>query len=159
MLVAPLKPQKIPDHLIYKAGKDTYRMFSVQSGKMLGIMKASAFDFYGAGSGNNSLLYKSLYIRLLEVAPFARCKGIGTELIKFAQKLSFRNECNGRIHLVAYNAENPGKAPHKFYRKLGFSTTSKEENRLIDEAIKNNTPIPAMLTQGSVMFLENFKIR
>ena len=157
MFIPPLKPVKIPERLIYCAPKNNYRMFSTKNGSYLGVMKATVCELVDDSFYKDAVHSKSLYINSLKVFPFARRQGIGSELLKFAEKLSLRNNAEGRVHLIAYNADNPAQAPQIFYRKYGFSTTSAAENKMIDEAIENNTPVPAFLTQGSCMFLEKTK--
>ena len=155
MIVNSIKPHKIPERLIY-TNKGISKIFSTKTGMQLGYIKTQktqikSDDFYPNYQGA-----ESLYIKYLEVIPFARRQGIGTELIKFAKHLSRKNGAEGRIHCIAWNFEHPGDAPHKFYKKQGFTTTDKKTNEAIDFAIKHDIPIPPRLTQGTPMYLEKF---
>ncbi len=157
MVTGALKFLKLPARLIYKAEKDgqaKYNMFSTKTCEFLGYMKAETVtlmtkDFYPVDKPT-----KSLYINKLEA--FKKREGVGTEFINFAKHLSKEQGAGGRIHLIAYNAESRANPPQKFYRKLGFTCKKQEDNIAIDEAIKNNTPLPLRLTFGSIMYLEKF---
>lgn len=153
MNFTPIKPIKLPNRLIYTAGKE-HHIFSTKNGDVLGCIKFNSIRDFGNKFGED-MNNKSLYINDLFVCKRHRRKGVGSNLIKFAQNISMRNGANGNLHLVAYNIEHPGQPPHKFYRKLNFTTGSKEYDAIIDDAIKNNEPIPAMFTQGTDMFYRN----
>jgi len=149
-------PSKLPERLIYANGENA-NIYSLKTGNVLGHIKTQIVvlrndSYYPNGKG-----VKSLYIKDLEIKPFARKKGIGAELVKFARNLSKKLGAEGRVHVIAYNYKNPGNAPHKFYRKIGFSASSEMENKAIDFAIENDIPIPPLLTQGSPMYLKDFK--
>ncbi len=155
-ILRSVAPFKIPERIIYTNAEHS-NIYSFKSGHVLGHIKTKMVvlkdeSFYPNGKG-----ITSLYIKDLEVKPFARKKGIGTELVNFARNLSKKLGAEGRVHVIAYNYKNPGKAPHKFYRKLGFSASSEMENKAIDFAIENDIPIPPLLTQGSPMYLKDFK--
>lgn len=155
MKIGVLPPQKLPERLIYTHGEMS-KIFSTRTGDILGHIKTKKMllkddSYYPNGAGN-----ESLYIKDLEVRPFCRRQGIGSELVKFAKKLSIQLGAEGRVHLIAYNHKKPSDSPHKFYRKLGFYATSADENRDIDFAIENDIPIPPLYTQGTPMYLKQF---
>ena len=152
---APLKPIKIPDRLIYSNGS-RFNMADTRTGSYLGKMKITPMQLINNPFYKNKEPVKSLYINDLWIMPFARRNNAGAEFVKFAKYLSKKNNCEGRVYTLAYNYDNPGSPPHKFCRKMGFATTSKEENRILDEAIKNDTPIPADMCMGTTMFLEKY---
>ncbi len=156
MVIGPLKLLKLPARLIYKAGTKNvkYNMFSTKTGEHLGYMRAETFtlntkDFYPVEKPT-----KSLYINKLEA--FKKREGVGTDFINFAKHLSKESGAEGRIHLIAYNADSIANPPQKFYRKLGFTCKKPEDNKAIDDAIKNNTLLPFRLNFGSIMYLEKF---
>ena len=153
MIFTPFKPVQLPKRLIYSSAGET-KMFSTESGNVLGYIKFNSIRDFGdkfkdkAGS-------KSLYINDLFVPQCYRGQGVGRALVNHAKRASEIRGAEGNLHLVAYNVYHHGKPPHKFYRKIGFTTGSKEYDAIIDEAIKNNEPIPAMFTQGTDMFFRN----
>lgn len=153
MIFSPCKPISVPKRLIYSSGGQSH-MFSTQSGEILGYIKYKSIRDFGDKFKDNAGS-KSLYVNDLFVPESCRGQGVGRALINNAKRASMKNGADGNLHLVAYNVDHPGKPPHKFYRKLGFTTGVKEYDAIIDEAIKNNEPIPAMFTQGTDMFFRN----
>ena len=157
MVIGPLKLLKLPARLIYKAGSkgnNQYNMFSTKTGEHLGFMRAEKVllkksDFYPITEPT-----PSLYLNKLEA--LKKGEKVGTDFINFARHLSKKEGAGGRIHLIAYNSNDITKPPQKFYRKLGFTCTRAEDNKIIDDAIKNNTPLPFRLNFGSIMYLEKF---
>lgn len=128
-------------------------MYSLSEGRQLGIMKATPMLLKEGNSFyRNKTPILSMYINDLKA--FAKRSKVGSDFIKFAKNLSRQENCEGRVHLLAYNTDNPGKPPHTFYRKMGFATTSPSENKILDDAIKNNTSIPADMCLGTTMFLK-----
>uniref|UniRef100_UPI0040269BC1 hypothetical protein n=1 Tax=Candidatus Scatousia sp. TaxID=3085663 RepID=UPI0040269BC1 len=150
----PLKQIKIPDRLIYGNGS-AYRLADVTTGTYLGKMNVATMTLTNNPYYKNDKPVKSLYISNLWIKPFARLKNAGSDFVKFAKHLSYKNDCNGRIHLVAYNYEHPGVAPHKFWRKMGFETSKPDENKILDFVIENDLPVPPYMTQGTTMFFNN----
>lgn len=155
MIINTIKPHKIPERLIYTKG-DTSQIFSTKTGIVLGKINTEITTLRDKSFYPNHKGFTSLYIRNLHVKPAFRNSGVGTQLTQFAQYLSKKQGAEGRIHLIAYNPDHPADAPHKFYRKRGFVTTSKKHNELIDFAIEQNIPIPPFLTQGIPMYLKNY---
>ncbi len=157
MVIGPLKLLKLPARLIYKAGSkgnNQYNMFSTKTGEYLGYMRAEKVllkksDFYPITEPT-----PSLYLNKLEA--LKKGEKVGTDFINFARHLSKKEGAGGRIHLIAYNSNDIKNPPQKFYRKLGFTCTRAEDNKIIDDAIKNNTPLPFRLNFGSIMYLEKF---
>ena len=157
MVIGPLKLLKLPARLIYKAGSkgnNQYNMFSTKTGEHLGYMRAEKVllkksDFYPITEPT-----PSLYLNKLEA--LKKGEKVGTDFINFARHLSKKEGAGGRIHLIAYNSNDIKNPPQKFYRKLGFTCTRAEDNKIIDDAIKNNTPLPFRLNFGSIMYFEKF---
>ena len=142
---------KIPERLLYDAMGEK-RMFSTKTGDFMGYIK---FHSIGEIKTKNSETYKSMYINDIFVVDNYRKQGVGKSLINLAKIASKERGANGNLHVVAYSIDHPGNPPHKFYRKLNFTTGLKEHDDLIDEAIKNNEPIPAIFTQGTTMFYKH----
>ncbi len=155
MFIGAVKALKqIPPRLIYRfSSMDKFNMFSTKTGELLGHMQANVVpltkDFYPITKPT-----KSLYLNKLEA--YKKGQKIGTDFIKFGKYLSKTEGGEGRIHLIAYNAEKISEPPHKFYRKLGFACHKPEDTKIIDEAIKNNQPLPIKMFYGTCMFLEKF---
>lgn len=153
--IPPLKSAKIPDRFIFNNG-NKYYMFDTKSGEKLARLKVTPMLLKDDSFYRNSEPVNSLYINDLRVSSFARKQGIGSEFAKFVKILSKKLGCKGRVHLVAYNHENPGNAPHKFWKKQGFAATSPEQNSTLDFVLEYDLPVPADMCQGTPMFLENF---
>lgn len=129
----------IPDKLIFNKG-DRYNMFSLSSKKLIGTMKAapeyvSNDDFYPG----QKECYKSFSIDLLDSYPPRQ--GTGTLFIRFAKFLSKKFNCEGRIHVFAWNVHNHKKTSAVFYRKQGFSSVETAKLIKVDEAIKKNIDV------------------
>jgi len=153
LLFPPIKPVKIPERLIYGNGTK-FNIADTITGNNLGRMKVTAMLLKENPFYKNKTPILSLYINDLHIEPFARKNKAGTDFVKFAKHLSREKSCEGRVYTLAYNYDNPGKAPHKFWRKMGFATTSPEENKTLDFIIDNNIPVPPDMCQGTTMFLE-----
>lgn len=152
--IGPLKypkPNKIPNRLIYGSNSQ-YRMVDLLTGSYLGKLKVTPTELKNNTFYKNKEPIKSLYINDLWIVPFFRRKNAGSEFVKFAKKLSYKEGCKGRLHLLAYNYDNPYQAPHKFWRKLGFASASEKENKILDFIIENDIDVPPDMCQGTFMF-------
>lgn len=130
-------------------GFNNYKMFN-QNGEILGTMQAipervDTPEFYPAND-----CYYSFYINRLDA--LKRNNGVGRSFIKIARKESYRNACEGRVHLIAKNPKDIYDKPDIFYRKCGFDSSNKYHIEKIDEAIKNNKPLEN-LWQQTLMYL------
>ncbi len=135
----PLKPQKIPESLIYKRlltepvrRRFSYRynvMFSTKTGKKQAIMSYVPTFSFPKGKP-----VKSLYISYLY--SFESGHGYGTKMLNFARNCSIKEGCGGRFHLDASISLLPQKVPHIFYRKYGMTTYNKKLDKKIDKFIK-----------------------
>ena len=65
-------------------------------------------------------------------------KGVGTEILKFAEEYSKQIGCNGYLTLKADGSYMPERVPHVFYRKFGFSTFNKKNDIRLDKFIKKD---------------------
>lgn len=101
----------------------------------------------------NSDKYSSLYIKRLN--SFKRRVGVGSSLINAAKIESFKNFCNGNIHLVASDIFDAKHPPQVFYRKVGFEFGKHEidTKKIVDDCIKNNKPVDKLLGD-SFMYIE-----
>lgn len=95
----------------------------------------------------------TLYIaRLKSKYPQNKDARIGTTLINFAKKISKKmNKC-GNLEVEAYNTEYGGKDPHKFYRKMGFTTKNEDMDKMLDFTMEFNIDIPPYMKQGTTMY-------
>lgn len=156
MIIGALKTiKKIPQRLIYSAPDlSKHNMFSTQNGKVLGFMQTTPVelktkDFYPINAP-----VKSLYINKIEA--FVKNNKVGSDFINFAKNLSKKEGAQGRLHVIAYNADDLTKPPQIFYRKLGFACSKQKETEIIDDAIRYNIPLPIHMRYGSCMYLEKF---
>lgn len=142
-----LIPQKISNlkYICYRNPKGgIYRLFNKQ-GHIVGRMIANreyinTNDIYNPEKKD----YYSLYIKRIFIEKEYRGKGAGKAFLNIAAAESYRRKCNGNVHLIAQALENMGTPPQKFYRKFGFNSQNKYHIEKIDEAIKNNTPLPPL---------------
>lgn len=108
-----------------------YRMLDVKSGKLLGEMDVKPCEPYMSCSFK--LQSPSLYINYLRA--FQKNSEVGSDFIKFAQKISKQAGCDGHVHLHATKLKNEQTYPNVFYRKQGFKTESKLTNLILDLCI------------------------
>lgn len=144
--MAPIKPVDITNRLLYKNSHGTYRMFSTmktnycEAGKYLGKIRFVPKQ-------------DALYISVLKSKfPEHKEAKVGTSLINFAKKMSKKLGLKGNLDVVAYNPEYKGTNPHKFYRKMGFTTNKKELDEMLDFAIEYKIDIPPFYKQGLSMY-------
>ena len=128
-------------------------MVDLSIGRYIGKIKITPTELKKSKFYQNDKPIKSLYINDLWIVPFFRKKNAGSDFIKFAKHLSKKNGCEGRIYTLAYNYDNPGKAPHKFWRKQGFASASQKENQILDFIIENNIEVPPDMCQGTMMYI------
>lgn len=152
--IAPFKytkPNKLPNRLVY-GNKNQYRMVDLSTGEYIGKLKVTPTELKNNQFYKNQEPIKSLYINDLWIVPFFRRKNFGSEFVKFAKNLSYKEGCKGRLYLLAYNYDNPYQAPHKFWRKLGFSSASEKENKILDFIIENDIEVSLDMCQGTMMY-------
>lgn len=94
----------------------------------------------------------SLYIDMLQINENYKRQGHGSRFINLARMESKKQNCNGRVHLIAISSINPSSPSHIFYRKNGFTTVYSEFNNLIDEfaKIKNRN---GLFLESKLMYL------
>jgi len=142
----PIKATNITNRVLYKNSHGTYRMFSTtktnycDAGKYLGKIRFSPKQ-------------DTLYISTLKSQlPEHKEARVGTSLINFAKKMSKKLGLKGNLDVVAYNSEYKGTDPHKFYRKMGFTTNKKELDEMLDFCINYKIDIPPFYKQGLSMY-------
>ena len=136
----PIKPQKLPDHLIYRTQKQiSYdkiiqiaRIISLKDGQLKG-----AVEFFPAlAYRNGSKKEPSVFIYVLQV--FDRKKGYGTKLLNYVKNYSKEIGCNGNLWLDSSPCLLPQEIPHTFYRKFGMTTDNKKIDKQLDKFIKQH---------------------
>lgn len=135
----PIKPVKITDRVLYKSG-EMYKMASLKTGKYLGKIKLvpKKDRLYIADMKSNFPENKKLRV--------------GTSLIHFAKQISKQHNFGGKLEVISHNLEYGGKQPHKFYRKMGFSTHNKRLDEDLDFCMEYDIDIPYYMQQGTTMF-------
>ncbi|MEI3271358.1 MAG: hypothetical protein V8S20_08430 [Candidatus Gastranaerophilaceae bacterium] len=155
----PLKPHRYTERIIVKkqekySNKAVFLMYD-KKGCCLGRMETepcvlrNRYHLYSP----NSDKYSSLHIKRLN--SFKRRVGVGSSLINAAKIESFKNFCNGNIHLVASDIFDAKRPPQVFYRKVGFEFGKHEidTKKIVDDCIKNNKPVDKLLGD-SFMYIE-----
>lgn len=97
--IAPLKPVKISERIIYGNGSN-FKMADTRTGDYLGRMKAVPMLLKTSPFYKNKKPIMSLYINDLWIMPFARRKKAGSDFVKFAKYLSRKNNCEGRVYTL-----------------------------------------------------------
>ena len=134
--ISSLTPRlkQFPKGLIYKVpNRSSYRLVDSKTGNLVGKMQAFPVDGYIYSYYNLNRDEKIFRIYSLDIEENEQNKGWGKYFIDFAKKESYRQGCEGRCNLVAYN---PWKSPHIFYKKQGFITPEKGFNKTLDEYIE-----------------------
>jgi len=100
----------------------------------LKAVSAPLREVYGAKEGGKALGFIILqmtgtfrgYIQTVCVAPDARGRGIGTKLIRFAEKRIFRESPNVFMCVSSFN-----KGAYRLYRRLGYKKTGELKDFII----------------------------
>ena len=134
-LIAPrIKP--LPKGLIYRVPKsDIYHLIETRTGELVG--KMVAFPITNGLKQIYDVPQESKVFRVysLKIDPLRRNEKWGSYFMQFAKNESNRQECDGRLYLVAYNSEY---APHVFYKKQGLKAVDKRMDQKLNEFIKKN---------------------
>lgn len=118
----------LPKGLFYQKNSGHYTLADTHTGEFIGRMKANATTY----DPNN--LYKKrvndliFHIFSFEITPEKQGKYWGTYLMNFAKGECYRQNCDGRMSLVAYNRD---ASPHLFYWKQGFKSKNKKTNEIL----------------------------
>jgi len=136
----PIKPQKLPERVIYKSGEN-YIMFSTKTGEKLGHMIAGE-RFFGKAAEEDYIFYpkKENYIHLYIIGLWAKFKkqGIGKQFIELAKNLANNERCQNRVTVYAMNNQDGNilKASSPFFRKCGFTSSEKPGLEDVDRVLK-----------------------
>ena len=128
------KIKSFPKGLIYRVPRtDFYKLIETKSGAIVGDMLAypelnSVRNIY-----NVSAEKKVFKIYSLDINFFQQRKGWGEYFMNFAKQESYKQGCEGRLYLVAYN---PFTSPHVFYKKQGLVARDKRINERLNSCIK-----------------------
>ncbi len=130
------KPKPLPKGLIYNPPHtDFYHLISLKSKKIVGEMLAFPKEndrFLYTDKKPDDLVFQ---IQSLKIIPEEQHNGWGKFLMDFAKRESFKQNCEGRLALVAYNYE---RSPHAFYKKQGLVTKDSKTNHILDEYVENH---------------------
>lgn len=126
---------KIPDTLIFHVpSRNLYRMINIKENFIAGEMIAFPHK--------RNIFQKELWIDALAMRLNHRNQGFGTQMLHFAQKLSEKLGCKGRLGVIAATIEQTSHIPpHKFYREYGFKAKDKNFTKFLDECIQNGTQL------------------
>ncbi len=131
---SPIKyPKKLPEVLFYKRPskyKQEFVAFSTKGDKNWGELILSIINW----QYREDYAGKTLGIDFIESNQ--KHKGLGKAMLNFAKFYSKKNGCNGYILLSADSTLNPEEIPHLFYRKFGFESYNKKNNKKMDRFIK-----------------------
>ena len=126
--------KQMPKRLIYNPGKSfCYNLFDCTNRKLVGEMIAYPIDCYETEGYKNIINGKSYHIASL--CAYEKNRGYGSDLINFAKQQSYKNGCEGRVSLLAYNF---GVSPHTFYKKMGFVSNIPMLNKFLDKCVRRN---------------------
>ncbi len=123
--------RKLPDTLIFQVpSMNLYRMINIKENFIAGEMIAFP--------KKKNLFQRELWIDALVMRLHHRNQGFGTKMLHFAQNLSERLGCKGRLGVKAVTIEQTSHIPpHKFYREYGFVAKDKRFTKYLDECIQN----------------------
>lgn len=159
----PLKPHKPIGNVVIYSKKDGfgsihYKMANKKDGKIVGFMQAlpTVVNNKQHSYSPNATSYPSLLIQKLNVVP--KRQGFGSIFMKIAKKDSFKNFCDGNIHVVASDMFDALHPPQVFYRKQGFkfNNRSRSTEFKVDEFIEGKIPEKYLYGLGDTcMYIEN----
>lgn len=136
---------KVPNILIYQIpSRNLYRMIDVKKKFIAGEMIAFPHK--------KNIFQKELWIDALAMRLHYRNQGFGTKMLHFAQILSERLGCKGRLGVKAATIEQTSHIPpHKFYRKYGFVAKDKMVTKYLDECIQDGVKLDFETTPPTEM--------
>ena len=132
------KLTNIPKHLIYQRRKfqqlegDAVELVAFTTGKN----KAKAEMIYSKRNMEYLTGFKDKGIWVNYIGSSKSGTGLGTALIDFAKNQAKKQSLNGCVFLSADWSFTPHRAPHLFYRKLGFESLFNSYNKKMDKFIK-----------------------
>lgn len=145
---------------------NVYNMFDTQTKEIVGSMTAAPVVYRNPDVELYPIPipYRSFYISKINIDEKRR--GHGSAFIKIARAESKRENCQGRVHLLASRIFSPNNPPHLFYRKKKFVSESPYLNSVMDFYISIKEPLPIEYADNIAMYLPlevsknrlNFKI-
>ena len=130
------KPYPLPKGLVYKYMRNDYSLAETATGKLIGTMNAGATTF------DPNYLYKKkepedkiFHIYSIKIKKGEQYKGWGKYFMDFAKSECYKEGCEGRMSLVAYNRDC---SPHIFYWKQGFRSNDNKTNHIIEHCLKKH---------------------
>ena len=145
----------LPKGLFYQNNINYYTLADARTGEFIGRMKASATTYDPNNlykKKNNDLIF---HIFSFEITQEKQDKHWGTYLMNFAKGESYRQNCEGRISLVAYNKDS---SPHPFYWKQGFKSKNEETNEFL-KRLTEGEKTPYFLDATAMYLPEKSKIK
>lgn len=141
--MAPIKPRKIPQNLIYNPkGTDSYKLINLKKGSVIGEMVA-----YPS-------INQDIYIDSLAIYKERR-QGFGKIFLDFAKNMSKKYGYNGRMSVNAATISlDPFNPPHIFYRKYGFVPENKKLLKHIDKHIRKGKQLDYRTTPNTFMYYD-----
>lgn len=118
---------------IVHPNQDVFDIYDLSKSNKLGTLVCHKSEIPLRPNYDNSVLA----IDFLEVT--SKNEGLGTKILKFAEKYSKQIGCEGYLTLKADGYFMPQKIPHIFYRKFGFSTFDKKTDKKLDKFIAKNS--------------------
>ena len=130
------KTLPLPKGLFYKHNNCDYTLINVSSGKLVGTMCAEAITFDPNSLYKKKENEKIFHIYTLNILPNEQNKHWGEYFMNFAKKESFKQKCDGRLSLIAYNEKT---SPHVFYWKQGLKSKDNNINRILKKCAEENS--------------------
>ncbi len=125
----------LPKGLIYKfAEDDVYRLIETKTGNLIGEMIATPEKYEYQKIYRMLPSEKIFRIHLFEIKGFYRRMKWGCYFFNFAKNESYKQGCEGRLSLNAYNPTSP---PQIFYKKQGLVAVDKKVDKSLDLYLKN----------------------
>ena len=120
--------------------------FTTKGKENYGELLVHKMDYFHRPDG-----YEGPYLAIDLIKTQTKNQGLGKEMIEFAKNYSKTIGCKGNIILKAVADFTPERLPHLFYRKQGFSTYNKKNDKQMDKLLKAN--IPATMHDFPVMIM------
>ena len=135
----PISPKKIPERLIIQSG-ETYRMISLKTGKVDGIMIARPDFVDEKGIYPNKKNFWAYYVVALMAK--TRQTGVGKAFEKFIRNKSKADpRCQGRVYLRAFNNIDPDhRASSTWWYARGYKGCDSKAHEDLERVLKHQKP-------------------
>lgn len=158
---SPVKPQKLPERLIYKLSEDTYKLFSTKTGRYEGMVIARPEFVKESGIYPKMKNFWSYYV--VHIHAEQKGNGAGKYLEKFVRNLSKKDErCQGRVWLRAFNnyeANGRGRASSTWWSARGYKGCDKAAQADLERVLKHQKPKHGDWYMDMDMYLPPEKIK